>query len=416
MEQKHKVAVCGGCVVFITSLVLFFCSFNTIDVNDVCLKYGTITREVEDEPTKQTGYIWTGIDHAFLCFPRTVLKLDYTSDGLGQLQTRTREGLLVGIDVSIEYKLLPGSLKKLFDLVVQDYEKFYNALAQSTLRNAASQYTAAEILKSSQPIQNTMKQMLDTRFNTYFATVIAVQVRQLKLPNDVQAKLQAVLDIGLKKDEALKSRDGQIAEFNKKAALQYKEIEQTRVKRTNIAKRNNDVAMVERDRELVNIQTVAQKTKIEFETKRNVDEQNEEAKYDSTIKARTGELQKEQNRYDSAIIVATDKMAIAVAQAKVTKINGTALYESTLREAKASADTIRLIKGADGEFFSKLNGINGFNAGDIVKHNYVDTLKNRHNTLPLFVDYKKVPMMVQANGNTERIKQLNDGPVPAVRI
>ena len=86
-----------------------------IDVNDVCLKYGTITREVEEEPTKQTGYIWTGIDHAFLCFPRTVLKLDYTSDGLGQLQTRTREGLLVGIDVSIEYKLLPGSLKKLFD-------------------------------------------------------------------------------------------------------------------------------------------------------------------------------------------------------------------------------------------------------------------------------------------------------------
>ena len=175
-----------------------------------------------------------------------MLKLDYTSDGLGQLQTRTREGLLVGIDVSIEYKLLPGSLKKLFDLVVQDYVKFFDALAQSTLRNAASQYTAAEILKSSQPIQNTMKQMLDTRFNTYFATVIAVQVRQLKLPNDVQAKLQAVLDIGLKKDEALKSRDGQLAEFKKKAALQYKEIEQTRVKRTNIANRNNDVAIVER--------------------------------------------------------------------------------------------------------------------------------------------------------------------------
>ena len=57
----------------------------------------------------------------------------------------------MGIDVSIEYKfrILP---KKLFDLVVQDYVKFFDALAQSTLRNAASQYTAAEILKEwSQP-------------------------------------------------------------------------------------------------------------------------------------------------------------------------------------------------------------------------------------------------------------------------
>ena len=100
----------------------------------------------------------------------------------------------------------------------------------------------------------------------------------------------------------------------------------------------------------------------------------------------------------------------------MTEVNGTALYESTLKEAEGSADAVRLVKGADGDLFSKLNGINGFSAGDIVKHNYVDTLKNRHNTLPLFVDYKKVPMMVQANGNTERIKQLNDGPIPAVRI
>ena len=75
----------------------------------------------------------------------------------------------------------------------------------------------------------------------------------------------------------------------------------------------------------MNIQTVAQKTKIEFETKRNVDEQNEEAKYDSTIKARTGELQKEQNRYDSAVVMADKTIA---AQA-MTKINGTALYEGT---------------------------------------------------------------------------------------
>jgi hypothetical protein len=46
MEDKHKLAGCCGCVIFITSIVLVACSFATIDVNDVCLKYGTITREV----------------------------------------------------------------------------------------------------------------------------------------------------------------------------------------------------------------------------------------------------------------------------------------------------------------------------------------------------------------------------------
>ena len=412
--KQKKIFGCGFCVVFITSIVLFACSFATIDVNDVCLKYGTITREVEDEPSKQTGTVWVGIDHGFLCFPRTVLKLSYTSDGLGQLQTRTKEGLLVGIDVSIEYKLVPGSLKQLFDLVVMEYQQFYDSLAQSSLRNAASQYTAAEILKSSGPIQGTMKDMLETRFNKFFATIVAVQVRQLKLPNDVQAKLQAILDVGLKKDEAEKSRTGEVAEFDKKAALMYKGVDQTKVTKMNIANRNNDVALVQRAEQLTNIQTEAQKTKIDLQTKRNVNLQNENANLDSALKVRQGDLQKEQNKYDSEKISVMDKVAIATSQAKVTELSGAAAYNSIMQDARASADSIEYLKNAEDDMFTKLNSVSGFNSGNIMKHVYVDTLKDKHSKVPLYVDYKKVPMMVQADGNTKRIQDLNGGPVPGV--
>ena len=64
--------------------------------------------------------------------------------------------------------------------------------------------------------------------------------------------------------------------------------------------------------------------------------------------------------------------------------------------------------------FTKLNSVSGFNSGNIMKHVYVDTLKDKHSKVPLYVDYKKVPMMVQADGNTKRIQDLNGGPVPGV--
>ena len=65
-------------------------------------------------------------------------------------------------------------------------------------------------------------------------------------------------------------------------------------------------------------------------------------------------------------------------------------------------------------WFTKLNSVSGFNSGNIMKHVYVDTLKDKHSKVPLYVDYKKVPMMVQADGNTKRIQDLNGGPVPGV--
>ena len=194
----------------------------------------------------------------------------------------------------------------------------------------------------------------------------------------------------------------------------YKGVDQTKVTKMNIANRNNDVALVQRAEQLTNIQTEAQKTKIDLQTKRNVNLQNENANLDSALKVRQGDLQKEQNKYDSEKISVMDKVAIATSQAKVTELSGAAAYNSIMQDARASADSIEYLKNAEDDMFTKLNSVSGFNSGNIMKHVYVDTLKDKHSKVPLYVDYKKVPMMVQADGNTKRIQDLNGGPVPGV--
>ena len=99
---------------------------------------------------------------------------------------------------------------------------------------------------------------------------------------------------------------------------------------------------------------------------------------------------------------------------QMTELSGAAAYNSIMQDARASADSIEYLKNAEDDMFTKLNSVSGFNSGNIMKHVYVDTLKDKHSKVPLYVDYKKVPMMVQADGNTKRIQDLNGGPVPGV--
>lgn len=410
-ESRKKFLGCGCCVVFITVIVLFACSFKTVEVNETCLQYGTITREVEEEPTKSQGTVFIGVDQDFLCFPKTVLKLDYT--GGNQLKARTKEGLLMGIDITIEYKLLVGSVKKMFDITALEYTSLYNAIAHSALRNSASFFNAADILRSTGPFSSKIRELLEPRFNKFFATVSEVQVRQIKLPDDVQDKLQAVLNIGLKKDEATKKRDGEIANFEKSAQLSYLQIQQDRITQTKAANRQVDVAIVERKRALTQIDTDFKRKKINYEQNRNVRGEQANASVGFVRTGRAGKIQQEQNKLEAAKIEVEDKIAIATSQGKIKRIEGETDFETLSIMSPANAEEIRLRMEAESVKFKSLKEGASFSSDNIVRHDYLDELKN-HKDAKLFVDYKKVPMFVASDGNSEVLKNLNSDVIPGV--
>ena len=63
--------------------------------------------------------------------------------------------------------------------------------------------------------------------------------------------------------------------------------------------------------------------------------------------------------------------------------------------------------------FKSLKEGASFSSDNIVRHDYLDELKN-HKDAKLFVDYKKVPMFVASDGNSEVLKNLNSDVIPGV--
>jgi hypothetical protein len=63
--------------------------------------------------TSEPGNYFTGIDKGFTCFTKSLQRLDFTKD-LGQpIYARTREGLPLELDLTIEYRLLTHELRDL---------------------------------------------------------------------------------------------------------------------------------------------------------------------------------------------------------------------------------------------------------------------------------------------------------------
>ena len=122
----------------------------------------------------------------------------------------------------------------------------------------------------------------------------------------------------------------------------------------------------------------------------------------------------ERNKFEAAKVEAQDKIAISTSQAAIKRIEGQTDYDTLLIMSAAHAEEIALTMDAENTKFKSLKDGASFSSDNIVRHAYLDQLKDNHQDAKLFVDYKKVPMFVASEGNAEAIKSLNSDVIPGV--
>merc|ERR1712107_896469 len=98
-----------GLVALCTMAILFFSSFDTLEYQEVGLNYSWISETVEDKPY-MSGRYYLGIGNHFIKFPKMVKSVFFIDDPNAErhgpaLQSRTRDGLNVNLEVSFQYRL-----------------------------------------------------------------------------------------------------------------------------------------------------------------------------------------------------------------------------------------------------------------------------------------------------------------------
>lgn len=182
-------------VVVITSVIMIFLSFDTLEYQEMGLNYSWISETVE-KSTYSSGRYYLGVGNHFVKFPSMVKSVFFLDDMSPStqgpaLQSRTRDGLNVRLEVSFQYRLIFNDLYKLYTTLGENYEKVFVRMAIEQLTTAATIHNAHNFFNNRTTIGQEMHKMLERHFKLHaYAEVPFFQLRTVHLPDDFEAAIQ----------------------------------------------------------------------------------------------------------------------------------------------------------------------------------------------------------------------------------
>jgi len=183
-------------VTLVTLAVLFLVSFDSLEYQEMGLNYSWISETVERHPYT-SGRYYLGLGNHFIKFPKMVKSIFFIDDASGAtqapaLQSRTRDGLNVRLEVSFQYRIKFLELYDLYTTLGQSYEQTLVRMAIEQLTTAATMHNAHYFFSNRTTISAEMHRMLDNHFQKHaFAEVPFFQLRTVHLPPEFEEAIKA---------------------------------------------------------------------------------------------------------------------------------------------------------------------------------------------------------------------------------
>lgn len=134
-------------------------------------------------------FIWPM--NTFVIFPSDAQNIEFSNEAslpvsgrrYPALHTRTKEGLALHMQVSLQYLLngpKVGALYKEFNL---NYEEVFLSTIRDTLIKAAAEYKAAQLWKNRKEVGMEMQRSVNNALSTTYATCWGLQLMDIELPD-----------------------------------------------------------------------------------------------------------------------------------------------------------------------------------------------------------------------------------------
>lgn len=183
----------GCCCCSILLLVTIFCSFGSLEINQLGLNYSLISSTVEKNGYS-AGLYPLGPFHSFIKFPSTVQTIQFSNDRDSSgppLRSRTSDGLELTLEISFQYQLNTSVLSDLYHKFGTEYEKVYVNMAMDLVTSMATRYSATSFFSDRPTIARNMEDALKEHFDTAaFAEVPFFQLRAVSLPQKFEDAIQ----------------------------------------------------------------------------------------------------------------------------------------------------------------------------------------------------------------------------------
>lgn len=182
-------------VVVLALVLLLVLGFGSLEYQEYGLNYSWVGETVEDK-TYTSGRYYLGLGNHFIKFPKMVNTVLFSDDQADKkqgpaLQSRTRDGLNVRLEVSFQYRLLYEGIHDLYVTLGEDYEPIFLRMAIEQLSIAATEHDAHFFFTNRSSIGQEMHDTLNNHFKEHaFSEVPFFQLRTVHLPQEFEEALK----------------------------------------------------------------------------------------------------------------------------------------------------------------------------------------------------------------------------------
>jgi hypothetical protein len=397
----------------IAFLVMFICSFKYVSELQYCIRYSTISQKVDSDlyNSGMPGSYFIGVDHNFICYPRNRARLVYadldeetkqrrreedpSTSFHPPFETRTKEGLPLRMDVTVEYILKGDKIPQLFTLTGRDYLPLVATTIFGALQNVASKFNAEAFIGEERHIVAlAMGSAANATATVFHAEVLRVHLFHIDLPDLYENTIAQIHSLKLEQNKALELRAlSLVQERNKfiKASLLLqtdiaeklididKQIETAKLKQAGDLTTANTEALVLqehilRDRELAVIEL--------------------EREIALVKKYRQGNVSIALNNKARAFLRYEKELLEAKAMAKVKEVNTEGLSIETVQNGSALAVAEKYDYAAKLKLYKALLLSANMSVGETIQYAWVQAINGAESS-DIFLDYKKVPLLAE---------------------
>ncbi len=176
------------CVVLTLIALLLLVSMDSLEPLQAAITYNKITKQTGTEIYTSGRYL-IGPFMSFLVYPANQVSIEFSESRTAQsgpLQTRTGEGLGLGLHLSFQYKVNATQIPKLYELANTNYHATYVRISRDTILKIASMYNATNYWTDRQAIGEHMKNELNIELHKAYASVSYLQLLKIELPQSYE--------------------------------------------------------------------------------------------------------------------------------------------------------------------------------------------------------------------------------------
>mmetsp|Transcript_43350 Transcript_43350/g.137881 ORF Transcript_43350/g.137881 Transcript_43350/m.137881 type:complete len:364 (+) Transcript_43350:91-1182(+) len=187
----------GACVV--TSAVLALCSLGAVPPLNYGIRYSYFTKQAEIDNVYSAGRHFIGPFSSFLLFPADVRNIEFSNEGrlspvglrYPALHTRTKEGLALHMQVSLQYRLRKAYVGRLYGEFNVNYETMFISTIRDRIIQVAAEYQAAQLWRSRVQVGQRMQAEVNAALNMTYAECWGLQLMVIELPSSFDAAIVA---------------------------------------------------------------------------------------------------------------------------------------------------------------------------------------------------------------------------------